>query len=142
MKTIMKRWVLPVLLLAMIVMETAVPVQAKRYSENGTWKKKIGSKTWYFDVNDYTSGTPDDDPNAKYYGVVYIFRGKTNMNKFKYSKMAEYYKKGTNKYCIKYKGGRITFKVYSKYLMLTQNTGTVSGTKLSGKFTLVRRHYS
>ena len=138
-----KRMIISFLLVMGVLIFSGIPAQAaKRYSENGTWKRKIGKTTWYFDVNDYTSGTPDDDPNAKYYGVVYIYKGKKNYQKHKYVLNAEYYKISTNKYAIKYKGGKITFTVKAKSIVLKQNKGRVKGTKLKGKFKLLRRHYS
>ena len=133
--------VFSVLLALMILMSSAVPVFAKKtknYSENGTWTRKIGKTTWYFDVNDYTS----EDPGSKYLGVVYIMKGKTNYKKFKYAVNAEYYKVKKNTYRIKYKGGTITFKVGAKTMTLKQNRGTVKKTKLNGSFKLLKRHYS
>lgn len=127
-------------LLLAVVMLAGVPMtaQAKNYSENGTWKKKIKGTTWYFDVNDYTSR----EPGAKYYGTVYIYKGKSNFNKRNYCVYGQYYKVSKNKYRIDYDGGRITFKVAKKKLTLTQNKGKVKGTKLKGTFKLVRRHYA
>ena len=141
----MKRRLKMVILAILVVLPalvTAVPASAKAYSENGTWKRKIGKTTWYFDVNDYTSGTPDEDPTAKYWGVVYIYKGTSNFNKHKYCVNAGYTKLGTNKYQIKYKGGKIRFTVKAKSITLQQKSGKVKGTKLNGKFKLVRRHYS
>ncbi len=126
------------MLLMVAALSAAVPVSAKKYSENGTWKRKIGKTTWYFDVNDYTSR----EPGSKYYGSVYIFKGKKNLNSRKYCVYAQYTKLGTNKYQIKYKGGKIRFTVSKKSIKLQQKSGKVKGVKLKGKFKLVKRHYS
>lgn len=126
------------MLLVVTALSVSVPVSAKTYSENGAWKRKIGKTTWYFDVNDYTSM----EPGSKYYGVVYIFKGTKNYNKFNFCVHAEYTKLGTNKYQIKYKGGKIRFTVSAKSIKLQQKSGKVKGVKLNGKFKLVKRHYA
>ena len=126
------------MLLVVAALSVTVPVSAKTYSENGAWKRKIGKTTWYFDVNDYTSR----DPGSKYYGVVYIFKGTKNYNKFNFCVHAEYTKLGANKYQIKYKGGKIRFTVSAKSIKLQQKSGKVKGVKLNGKFKLVKRHYA
>jgi heme/copper-type cytochrome/quinol oxidase subunit 2 len=109
---------------------------AKTYSENGTWKRTINGTTWYFDINDYTSG------EDKELGVIYIYKGKKAFNSHKDSVRGEYIKVGVNKYKLKYSGGQILFKVNAKTIKLTQKKGKVSGTKLNGTFKLVKRHYS
>lgn len=133
-----KKRIVSLLLSLLVLISVPLSAQAATYSENGTWKRKIKGTTWYFDVNDYTS----PDPDSKYLGVVYIYKGKKNFNSNHYVVYAEYYKVAKNKYRIKYDGGKITFKVSKKYITLTQNKGKVSKTKLKGKFKLVRRHYS
>ena len=122
----------------MAALSAAVPVSAKNYSENGAWKRKIGKTTWYFDVNDYTSR----EPGSKYYGVVYIFKGKKNYNNRNFCVYAEYTKLGADKYQIKYKGGKIRFTVSANSIKLQQKSGKVKGAKLKGKFKLVTRHYA
>ena len=116
----------------------AMPVFAKTYSENGTWYRKINGTKWYFDVNDYT----DIAPGSKALGVVYIYKGKANFNKRLRSGYGEYYKRGTNKYVLKYKGVRINFKVKKKSIVVSQIKGRVNGRKLKGTFKLLRRHYA
>lgn len=124
-----------ILIFSILYTQTAYAF-AKNYSENGTWKRIIKGTSWYFDVNDYTSR----DPESKYYGVVYVYKGKFDIDNPKLQ--SEYYKTGNNKYKIKYSGGSITFKVKKKTILLKQVKGSVDGVKLNGKFKLVRRHYS
>lgn len=126
------------LILFSFVITSASDVMAMANSENGTWKKAIRGTTWYFDVNDYTSRVP----GSKYYGMVYIYKGKTNLNNHEPAVSVEYSKVGKNKFKIKYSGGTITFKVNKKSMILKQVRGTVKGRKLIGRFKLVRRHYS
>ena len=115
-----------------------VVLRATRYSENGLWTRKIGTVTWYFDINDYTSRAPGE----KAYGVVYIYRGSANLNKHKWQAYGQYYKLGTNKYYVKYTGGKITFQVSKKTIKLTHTSGKITNRKLNGVFKLVRRHYA
>jgi hypothetical protein len=140
MKKVTKNVITFILLLTLVVTcaaSEATVVSAKTYSENGTWKCKISGKTWYFDVNDYTS---EDEGDAL--GVVYIYKNKKSLNSGKYSAYGEYEKVSTNKYKLTYSNGTIVFKVSAKSIKVTQKKGKVSGTKLNGTFKLVRRHYS
>ncbi len=110
----------------------------KWYSENGTWTKKIGSRTWYFDVNDYTSV----EPGELELGVVYIYAGKSNFDNDNILASGYYQKIGANKYRVDYGEGTIDFTVSSKSMKLKQVSGNFSGVKLNGTFKLLRRHYS
>ena len=110
----------------------------KWYSENGTWTKKIGTRTWYFDINDYTSVEPGEEE----LGVVYIYAGKSNFYGDNIAAYGEYCKIGANKYRMEYEGGTIDFTVSAKSIQLEQKSGDVLGVKLKGKFNLLRRHYS
>lgn len=116
----------------------ATVVSAKTYSENGTWKCKIGGKTWYFDVNDYTS--VGDGETAL--GVVYIYKSKKALDAHEPSAQGEYTEISTNKYKLTYSDGKIVFKVGAKSIKVVQSKGKVGSTKLNGKFKLVRRHYA
>jgi len=80
------------MLLVVTALSVTIPVSAKTktYSENGAWKRKIGKTTWYFDVNDYTSM----EPGSKYYGVVYIYKGKKNYNSHNFITKTSHSKNG------------------------------------------------
>ena len=122
-----------------LIITFCLPVSAASYSENGTWKRKIGKTTWYFDVCDYTG---IDREHEKYLGVVRIYKGTKNYKSKKTGFYAEYYRVGKNKYAVKYKGGKISFKVGKRSMTLKQVSGKYKGTKIKGKFKLVKRHYS
>ena len=136
------KWILKLsaasLLLLMLAGGLSKPVEAKTYSENGTWYRKINGTYWYFDINDYTSPAPGE----KALGVVYIYKGKKNFSNRKYVGYGEYYKTGTNKYVLKYSGVRIKFTVKARKVVLSQTKGKVRGRKLKGTFKLKNRHYS
>lgn len=135
---LIRRWML--MMVAAVVIVSAVSaekyVDAKSYSENGTWKRTIDGTTWYFDINDYTSG------ERKELGVIYIYKGKKAFENHIRSASGEYVKIESNKYKLKYKGGKIVFQVYAKKIKLAQKKGKIDGQKLEGKFKLVKRHYS
>lgn len=148
MKTITRRLKLT-FLAALLIFAFAIPVhaavsapvtlKAKKYHENGLWTRKIAGVTWYFDINDYTS---EDNPAVYGYGVVYVYRGKSNYLKRKYQASGLYFKTGTNSYYMKYSGGRINFTVGKSYVTLKHVSGKITNRKLNGKFKLVKRHYS
>ena len=127
------------LVTTLLLITFSLPVSAATYSENGTWKRKIGKTTWYFDVSDYTDVDREHD---KYLGVVRIYKGKKNYNKKKNTLYAQYYRAGKNKYAIKYAGGKISFKVGKSKMTVKQVSGKCKGKKLKGTFKLVKRHYS
>lgn len=137
---LIRRWML--MMVAAVVIVSAVSaekyVDAKSYSENGTWKRTIDGTTWYFDINDYSSA------EGKELGIVYIYKGEKAFKSNQRSHIAsgEYVKVGSNKYKLKYKGGKIVFQVYAKKIKLAQKKGKIDGQKLEGKFKLVKRHYS
>ena len=85
---------------------------AKSYSEGGTWKKTIDEMTWYISISEYSSAEGKELGNAR------IYKGKKAYNKNSSIASGEYVKVGTNKYKLKYKGGKIVFQVYEKKIKL------------------------
>ena len=127
------------LLLIMLGCCLSKPVAAETFSENGDWYRKINGKYWYFSINDYTS--PMEGEKAA--GVVYIYKGKKSYkNRKNWVGYGQYYKKGTNKYVLKYKGVKIWFTVKEKTISVKQTKGKIKGIKLKGKFKLKKRHYA
>lgn len=90
---------------------------AKSYSEGGTWKKTIDEMTWYISISEYSSAEGKELGNAR------IYKGKKAYNKNSSIASGEYVKVGTNKYKLKYKGGKIVFQVYEKKIKLKKKRG-------------------
>lgn len=138
MKVIIRKSTLFITALLLIMSFLSTSVFASLPEDNGIYKKKINGSTWYFTVNDYTDRTS----STKYLGEVHIYKGKKNFDNNKMCFNGQYYKSGNHKYTVKTGSVKITFTVKSNYIQVKQSKGKIKGTKMSGKFTLVRHRYA
>ena len=107
---------------------------AENYYYSGEYKKKIGKKTYYISMNEYS------DFEGKYVGCFYVFNSKKNLKKFKVSKYGEFYKIGKNRYRYKTKKGTLTFKISKKSMSVKQTGTVIKGVKLKGIFKKTKRY--
>ena len=116
----------------------SISVCASLPEDNGIYKKKLNGTTWYFVINDYTDRTS----STKYLGEVHIYKGRKNFDNYKKCFSGQYYKSGSHKYTVKTGDVKITFTIKSNYIQVKQKKGKIKGTKMNGKFSLVRHRYA